>query len=199
MPDLAHSIAVRRSRWSGPAWTSVGSWFTPELFCTARDRLKPPATLFGGAITARSTDSPLAWGKAKVPMKGLERFVSWSSLWLRAEGHGAAYTNRKGSGASEAWVDGWCHGTVVVAMDPLGRASEPLQTGIRLARQHSRRLAVLGLVRDPSHWMHCAPVATPWTWQSIRTHDIDEAVQRCGMLVGGIPMDISVSFALYRT
>lgn len=122
--------------------------------------------------------------------------MSWSSLRLRAGGHGAAYTKSKGSASPEAWAGGWCQGTVVVAMDPLGRAREPLRTGILLAQQHSRRLAVLGLVRDPPHWMHCAPVATPWTWQSIKANNIDEAVQRCGVLVGRIPTDIPVSFAL---
>ena len=69
---------------------------------------------------------------------------------------------------------GWCEGAVIVATDPLGPESDALQTGIRLALEQPNRLVLLALVRDPSHWMHCSGVATPWSWQSVREQNIEE-------------------------
>lgn len=91
---------------------------------------------------------------------------------------------------------GWCEGSVIVAMDPLGPRSDALQTGIRLALQQSNRLVLLALARDPSHWMNCSGIATPFTWESVREQNIEETRRACFRLVGRVPTGVPLTFAV---
>ena len=104
--------------------------------------------------------------------------------------------SRRSGRATDTSKFRWCDGAVIVAIDPLGSGADALELGIALAVQYSLRLALLGLVREPSRWVTCSGIATPWTWATLQQHTLGESGRTWSRMIDQVPADISVTSAL---